>query len=440
MPQPSHDSIGHRSVVDQPSLPRRMRRMLAAELTHLDAVITRSAAACDADRYRKHFTAVAHATLLLFHGLSGQPSLRRSYAAISTSPGLLERVGLRAPDGERLTVSYSQFAASNTSRPAAFLDGVLADLQRRVRALGPRQRNAPPAELTVLDTTFLRLSVAAAPWLPTRRHRGHSGVQVLVRYTPAVEVPEHVVISDTRTNDVQRLDAAILDDPLQLERLAGHTLSMDLGFYSHARFARLRHAGVAFVSRLHQQAQYTVQAERPVQAELAGLPTPRIHLMRDAAITLGSPNNRAGAVLPGMRLVEAVVAPQARAARRGDAPVTYTLITDRWDLSAAEVVQFYLWRWEIEVFFRWLKRILGVLRLLGTSRNAVELSVAVALIAHLLLVLLAAALGASSFSVALLALLPGVLTWLTADDAPALGAASFQLALPGCSPPSHAPP
>ena len=58
-------------------------------------VVARSAAACQADRYRKHFPATAHAVLLVFHGLSGAPSLRQSYPAFGGCPSLRRLSGHR---------------------------------------------------------------------------------------------------------------------------------------------------------------------------------------------------------------------------------------------------------------------------------------------------------------------------------------------------------
>ena len=63
-------------------------------------------------------------------------------------------------------------------------------------------------------------------------------------------------------------------------------------------------------------------------------------------------------------------------------------MTDRWDLSAAEVVQCYLWRWPIELFFRWLTRQLGLLRPFGRSPEAVWLSVLLAVIVAMRMALL----------------------------------------------------
>lgn len=149
----------------QPSLSRRLRRWLAQELPSLRREITISAVQYDTDRYRKHFDSFAHGCLLLFHGLSGGESLRQSYASFPHCRGLVEYSGLAIsedPEEEQLGVSFSQFADSNTTRPAAFLAGILPSLIARVRQSGPCEGGLPP-DLHILDSTFLRLSLLLAP-------------------------------------------------------------------------------------------------------------------------------------------------------------------------------------------------------------------------------------------------------------------------------------
>jgi hypothetical protein len=416
MPCPQSERNTFRPVVAAPDPNRRMRRFIARELRQLQTAICVSAAACDADRYRKHFDAVAHFGLLVFHGLQPHASLRGSYAAIQQCPAVLAASGLVQPDGTP-TVSFSQFAASNTTRPAAFVLGILPGLIQRVQH-STLPRADRPLELRIIDSTFLRLSHHLADWLPTPGPRGTSGVWVQLEYTPADGVVHSVVTSDRRSNDVQRLDAALFESAADLVERAGTTLVTDLGFYSHARFAALRAGDVHLLTRLHPQAATADQVDRPVQRTLPGLPAAcrgRITVTADVHATVGSPNNRAGAVLPHMRLVTATVEPTTKAARAGMTGVTYELLTDRWDVSAEAVVQWYLWRWEIENFFRWLKRGLGLIRLVGHSANAVELSLWVALLVHLLC-LLAAAGGVTGHLASVLAQLPWLLSQCTLAD------------------------
>lgn len=427
----------------RPGLNRRLRRWLAAELGRLRPALVAAARACGAERYRKHFDSVAHASLLLFHGLSGGPSLRQSYAAFAGCPGLVRLSGLAAtadPDDERLRVSFSQLADSNHTRPPAFLGGLVPALAARARRAGPGAGVPFPPDLQLLDSTFLRLSLKLAPWLPGAGGADVPGVRLPVRYAPAPDLPEHVLLTDTRRNDCQGLDAALLDDPAQLAALRGQTLVVDLGYYSHRRFARLLGAGVHLISRLLPQARVHVTAERPVQAPLPGAGGGRIAVRRDQEVTLGSPYNRAGAVLTGLRLVTARVEPLPAAARRGGRPVEYRLLTDRRDLAAAEVVQLYLWRWQIELFFRWLKSHVRLPRLLGYSRAAVELTIWLAVVVHLLSLLAARALGLARRSPALLRRLAWALAHLGPDDQAGEPPPPTQLAFPDWWLPAPAPP
>ena len=172
------------------------------------------------------------------------------------------------------------------------------------------------------------------------------------------------------------------------------------------------------VTRLHRQALVRVTAECPHQQPLSAMPASRIVLQSDQQITLGSTQNTTGAVLPNLRLVTAQVAPLPAAARRGEKTVVYRLITDRWDLPPLEVVHIYLWRWQIELFFRWLKRHVHLVRLLGYSRAALDLTVWLSIIVHLITVLDARALGLPRRTPGLLQRIAWALVGLSSTDAP----------------------
>jgi len=417
----------------QPSLNRQLRRWLAAELRRLRPEIAASARRADANRYRKHFTAFAHACLLIFHGLSGLDSLRQSFAAVAACRGLMDLADLTDaddPSAEGVGVSFSNYASANTSRPAAFLAGIIPYLVGRVRDSGQAAQAGLPADLHLFDSTFLRLSLVLSPWLPNAGGSDVPGVRLHVGYTPFLDLPETFLITDTRTGDRQAFDQVVLDDPSRLASLKGQTVAFDLGFYGHARFARLRQGQVHWVTRLHPQASYQLEENRPVQLPLPGLYPGRIQVQSDQRITLGSANNPDGATLSGLRLVVAQVDPLPKAARRGAKSVVYKIITDRWDLAAADVIQLYLWRWGIELFLRWLKSHVHLPRLLGYSRNAVELTVWLAIMTHLLSVLAAFALGRSRRSPALLRQLAWALPHLGEDWDEPPAPAAVQLALP----------
>lgn len=423
------------SATPGPGLNRRLRRWLAPTLQELRPVIEASAAACGAEHSRKHFTSYRHLCLLLFHGLSSHPSLHQSYEHFGACRGLVAASGLGCAAGtDRLGVSYSQFAASNGTRPAVLLAGLVSHLVARLRQAGLGAGAAADpllGSLVIQDSTFLRLSLRLAHWLPTLQRPDGSGVRVQVQLHPSLDLPDVVQITSIRVNDCQSWDQTVLGDPVRLAALVGQTLVVDLGYYSHERFGRLGEAGVHFVTRRHPQATVTIEADRPIQPTLPDCDGGRITVVTDQRVTLGSPNNRAGAVLPGLRLVTADVVPRAKTGHRSPTARRYEILTDRWDLTAAEVVQVYLWRWQIELFLRWLKGHLHLPQLLGYSENAVEMSVWLTILVHLLTLLAAQALGLSRRSPLLLARLAAAFQHLDlatdADGTPT----HAQLPLPG---------
>jgi hypothetical protein len=164
------------------------------------------------------------------------------------------------------------------------------------------------------------------------------------------------------------------------EEWKGWTLIVDLGYYGHRQFERLLSYGVDFLSKLHAQASYKVmQTQQHSFAQRDGwAPTKDDEVLSDEVVMLGSSNNRRGTVIEGVRLITSRN-PQGEECR---------FITSRHDLAAWEVVELYRRRWDIELFFRWLKRQLGAVRPVGWSREALWLTVLVAAVVALLWLLL----------------------------------------------------
>lgn len=336
-------------------LGRRLRQLLTTP-------IQIAAAVPGADAYRKHFPAQAHLWFLVWHTLSAAPSLRQSHAAASADPPLWPQLGL-PPTG----ISRSQLARSSISRPLACAETLLAELQHLVPAT--RRTHDGWGRVQLVDSTFVTLSAALAPW---SRHGDHApGLRVHTGFQLASRIPAHLTFSRADTHDLRAFRER------DWSAWQGWTIVMDRGYYSHQAFAELRAAGVSWLCPAHPQARVVVTAAvaGPVPPAATGET-----ILADETITLGSPNNRHGTVLPDVR----------RITSRTATGETHQLITDRHDLTAGELVALYHQRWQIELFFRWLKHQLGVLHPLGFSRTAVELTVLLAAIVAVLLVLLTA--------------------------------------------------
>lgn len=300
----------------------------------------------DADRYRKSFPASAHAWMLILHTMSANGSLRQSHAHQQADPSLRRRLGMEG------WVSFSQLARSSTSRPSGFFEELLAMLVREAKnAPNPGRLPAALGKVAAPDSTFFSLSQKLSPW---SRHKRHApGVRLQAEVDLSRATPTNLRLTLPDTNDRAALRG------WDLSELAGWTLVFDLGYYAHAHLARLLREGVSFVTRLQAQARYETLSQEPPSS---GQRTPEGDtVVSDERIVLGSPNNRTGAVLRDVGLVTSETG-------RGE---RHRLITDRHDLSASEVVALYRKRWQIELFFRWLKRGLGALKAFGTGREAV---------------------------------------------------------------------
>jgi hypothetical protein len=187
---------------------------------------------------------------------------------------------------------------------------------------------------------------------------------------PADGLPIGLGLELLCTNDANALGS------LELAGLRGKTLVFDLGYYCHAHFLRLIDGGAHFLTRLNAQAHYEVRQSKKLPE--GTLTTEEGDtLISDEIVTLGSPNNRNGAVLEGMRLLRS----------ENEKGESYAFVTDRHDLEALEVLGLYRKRWQIELFFRFLKRQLGALKLLGHSEEAVWLTMLVAAIVAVMMAL-----------------------------------------------------
>jgi hypothetical protein len=241
-------------------------------------------------------------------------------------------------------------------------------VQQRLPAVARATARWGPVQL--VDSTFVTLSAQLAPWSQHGRHA--PGLRVHTSLALAAGIPEHLTFTLADTHDVRAFRAR------DWTSWQGWTVVIDRGYYAHPAFAELRAAGVSWLCPLQAQARVvvTTAAVGPWPSAATGE-----LVLADETITLGSPNHHGSAVLEQVRRITSRTASGA----------VHQLVSDRFDLPAGELVALYHQRWQIELFFRWLKHQLGLLHPLGTSRQAVELTLLMGAIVALLLALLAAA-------------------------------------------------
>ncbi|MDF1660850.1 MAG: IS4 family transposase [Planctomycetota bacterium] len=179
-------------------------------------------------------------------------------------------------------------------------------------------------------------------------------------------------------------ERAVFLEQLQSRRL----YLLDRGYTSFKVIAAIRKAKSSFVARMDKNYTYEVVEEYALtEADR------KAGVLRDRLVIPGGGRLK-GAMGRPVRLVEIEAERQKirtpktsyhRRLNRKTGPVQLLLLTDERDLSAEMIGQLYIYRWQVELFFRWLKCTLGCRHLLAHSKNGVELQLYSALIAGLLI-------------------------------------------------------
>jgi IS4 transposase len=149
----------------------------------------------------------------------------------------------------------------------------------------------------------------------------------------------------------------------------GATYVFDLGYYDYGWWANLNDAGCRIVTRLKVNTPLAVVAETSLPADSAILSDRIGHLPARQARSRLNPFQD----------------PVRELRVRTETGKILRIVTNDLDAPAAEIAELYKRRWQIELFFRWVKHSLKISHFYGTSENAVRIQIAVALIAFLLL-------------------------------------------------------
>lgn len=292
---------------------------------------------------------------LLYGQLSGAASLRDIVGGLESHASRLYHVGGRP-------VHRSTLADANTLRPTAVFTGLFAEMVKHARR-GLRRKVSEATYL--IDATGLRLSGRGSEW-------GHfsaqaCGAKLHVIYDGEAERPVYAAVTTARVNDITAAHEMPVED--------GATYVFDLGYFDYAWWARLDAAGCRIVTRFKANTPLSVTAELDVP-EGGDILSDRIGLL---------PRRRSkGRRNPFSDPVREVTV-------KTETGKTLRILCNDLDASAQEIADLYKRRWEIELFFRWVKQNLKIRHFLGNSENAVRIQIAVALIAYLLLSLAHAA-------------------------------------------------
>ena len=245
------------------------------------------------------------------------------------------------------------------------LEGLIAELAQRVAPVVPPQEWAALKNLVAVDGSLLP-ACARMAWALWQDEQ-HRAAKMPVAFAVLRQGPIDVTI--TAGNGSERAEWRRLVQP-------GGFYVVDRGYVDSSLFQELHEVPCSFLCRLKDNAAYEVQEERALSPAAV-----HVGVVRDAVLRrLGTAHHTR--VLPQpFRMVQVATGKT----RKDGTPDVLVLVTNRLDLDAELLAVAYRYRWAVELFFRWVKCVLGCRHLLSQGMNGVRIQVYAAFIASLLI-------------------------------------------------------
>jgi DDE family transposase/uncharacterized protein DUF4372 len=282
--------------------------------------------------------------------LSGRHSLRDVVANAEAQRSRWYHLGARR-------VTRSTLARVNEQQPSAFYEALFGKLYQRCRPQAPGHRFRFKNPLYSIDSSLIDLSLKLFPW--GHFALGKSAMKLHLGLDHGGYLPAFATITESRTSDIEVARTLALPK--------GSIVVCDKGYDDYSWYTALTQQGVHFISRQKRGARYRVIERRSVNKSQG--------LSCDQIIELTGLKSRKEQLTRLRRI----------AYRDAETGVRYVFLTNNFQLAASTIAACYKERWQIELFFKWIKQNLKIKAFLGTSKNAVMTQIWVALCVYLML-------------------------------------------------------
>ena len=295
----------------------------------------------------QQFTCWDQFLCMAYAQLTGRESLRDIVDCLCARPERLYHLGFHG------VVRRSTLADANAHRDWRIYATLAQQLIVRARRLYAGEPLAADLDATVyaLDSTTVSLCLSLFRWARFCRTTGAVKLHTLLDLRGPI--PAFVHISDGKFADSHALD----EMPIE----AGSFYVMDRGYLDFARLYALNQVGAYFVIRARCSLQYVRLQSMPVE--------PGTGVQSDQIIVLAIEHSQKG-YPERLRRVRFFDAESAR---------FFVYLTNNFLLPALTVAQLYKSRWQVDLFFKWIKQHLRIKRFIGTSANAVKTQVWIAI-------------------------------------------------------------
>ena len=307
------------------------------------------------DWHTKNLSSYNHLLHLLFGQLTGCDSLRDICLCLEAHNKMLYHLGFRK------AVSHTSLSRANESRDYRIFEGLGLYLIATVR---PMYSNIQLSQITIdnviyaLDSTTISTSIKLATWALGKYSKGAVKMHTLLDLRGGI--PANIHITDGKWHDSNELDA------LTPEPYAFYV--MDKAYVDFKALFRFHQAQAFWVSRPKENMKFETVEQMDISDVKSGV-------LEDSRIRVTGYNS--SKLYPeDMRFVR-VYDP--------DNDTIVDFISNNFEVSALEISNLYRHRWDIEVFFKWIKQNITVKTLWGYSENAVKIHLWAAIISYLTL-------------------------------------------------------
>lgn len=305
------------------------------------------------DWHSKNLKSYSHLLHLVFGQLTGCDSLRDICLCLEAHEGILYHLGFRNK------VHHTSLSRANENRDYRIFEGLGQHLIGLVR---PRYANVKLPDITIdnviyaLDSTTISTSIKLASWALGKYSKGAVKMHALLDLRGSI--PANIHITDGKCHDSNELDK-LLPEPFAF-------YVMDKAYVDFEALYRFHRAEAFWVTRPKGNMKF-------ITREQLNLTEENTHLLEDARIHVTGYKSKK--LYPeDMRFIR-IYDPE------NDDIIEF--ISNNFEISASEIANLYRHRWDIEIFFKWIKQNITVKTLWGYSENAVKIHLWSAIISYL---------------------------------------------------------
>ena len=305
------------------------------------------------DRYIKHYSTWNQLLTLIFGQLSRSASLRDCVLALQAHRSKLYHLGVGK------TVTRSNLSKANEQRDYRIFEDYAYYMITEARRKREGKISGIGAHIYAFDSTTIALCLSLFEWAKFRKKKG--GIKVHTLFDVVAGVPTFVHITEANVHDVNAMD--------EIPYEVGAFYIFDRGYNDYSRLYTIHRLGATFILRAKNNVKYK---------RISWIRRLQYNVLSDSKIQFIGPYKKDEYPEP-LRLIKYWDEENKR---------EFTFLTNNFELTALDIAELYRQRWQIELFFKWLKQHLKIKHFYGTSFNAVKIQVYVAIITFCLVAIL----------------------------------------------------